>query len=215
MKTTQKTKQCAKCGEVRSIDHFLYHATRAQSIAWGYAGSVLLQLESKNCKACRPKRKPPSKLNAKQLHNKTISGDMNLYISKKLREKRKLKAHDAQSKAVTRRWHTQWNKDLTTILAPIAKEIISARNAWKYARATGYTYRAEFFFEYMGGLQQAVNMERLSQLKYPRRRDTSAGWAALIPKALIQKTKDTWHALPDEDKQKTKTPLLVLYRDES
>ena len=213
MSVTTKTKRCAKCGEVRSIDHFLYHATRAQSQAWGYAGSVLLQLESKNCKACRPKRKPPSKLSDKELHNKSISGDMNSFIVKHLRQERKLKAHNAQSLAARKRWVKQWQADLTAQLAPIAKEIISARNAWKYARNAGHTYRAEFFFEYMGGLKSAVNTARLTFLKNPRR-PANAGWAEHIPAALIQKTKDLWNGLPDEDKQKVKTPMLVLYRAE-
>ena len=129
-----QTKTCAKCGESHPIAHFTYLATLAQSKAWGRAGNVRMSLESKNCKACRPKRKPPTKLSAKEIHNKVQTGDMNALVAKHLREKQAQKERNAQAKAARYRWLKEWKAELKKALAPITKEIVSARNAWEYAR---------------------------------------------------------------------------------
>ena len=92
-------KTCAKCGESHPLNQFTYLATYAQSKAWGRAGNVRMEITSKLCKACRPKRKPTSKLTKKDLHNKVQTGDLNSFVALKLREKQALDAHNKQGMA--------------------------------------------------------------------------------------------------------------------
>ena len=75
-------KTCAKCGESHPLKQFTYLATYAQSKAWGRAGNVRMEIISKLCRNCRPKRKPVSRLTKKEMHNKVQSGDMNAFIAK-------------------------------------------------------------------------------------------------------------------------------------
>ena len=207
-----QTKTCAKCGESHPIAHFTYLATLAQSKAWGRAGNVRMSLESKNCKACRPKRKPPTKLSAKEIHNRVQTGDMNNFIADKLREKRQRDAHNKQGMASRKRWLKEWKAELKTALAPITKEIVSARNAWEYAEDKGYVAKAEFYFEYVTLLKRAKTHAGYSHELHPRR-PASAEWADYIEPEVFTRVRDMWAALPPVYKH-SRIPLLITYRPE-
>ena len=172
-------KTCAKCGESRPLNEFTYLATLAQSKAWGRAGNVRMTLESKNCKDCRPKRKPVSKLSAKEIHNKVQSGDMNALMAKHLRIRQQQDEHNNQSMSSRKRWLRMWKAELKEALKPITREIISARNAHLYARRNGYVDKAEFYFEYMGLLMHEKTHADMEYTIRPRR-PASARWADYI-----------------------------------
>ena len=205
-----QTKTCAKCGESHPIAHFTYLATLAQSKAWGRAGNVRMSLESKNCKACRPKRKPPTKLSAKEIHNRVQTGDMNNFIADKLREKRQRDAHNKQGMASRNRWYSEWKAELKDALMPITREIVSARNAWIYAKEKGYVDKAEFYFEYMGLLQKAKNWAEMNQMTNPRR-PISARWDDYIEPEIFTRVREMWAALPPVYKH-SRIPLLIKHR---
>ena len=206
-----QTKTCAKCGESHPIAHFTYLATLAQSKAWGRAGNVRMTIESKNCKACRPKRKPTTKLTKKDLHNKVQTGDMNSFIADKLREKRQRKAHNAQAKAARYRWVKEWKEELKTALAPITKEIIHARKVWQYARDKGYVDKAEFYFEYHGMLKHEKTHAEMSYMLTPRR-PASSRWADYISDAVFTRVREMWAVMPPIHKYTSRLPLLIKHR---
>jgi hypothetical protein len=105
-----------------------------------------MEVTSKLCKACRPKRKPTSKLTKKDLHNKVQTGDLNAYLADKLLIVRQRDAHNKQAIASRKRWLKAWKVELRTALAPITREIISAKRAYEYARAKGYGGKDKFYF---------------------------------------------------------------------
>ncbi len=203
-------KTCAKCGESRPLKDFTYLATYAQSKAWGRAGNVRMELTSKNCKDCRPKRKPVAKLSAKEIHNRVQTGDMNALMAKHLREKQAQDEHNKQAIASRRRWLKVWKAELAEALKPITYEIVSARNAWMYARRNGYVDKATFYHEYMGMLQLAKNRVEFNHALRPRR-PASARWADYIDDAIFAKTREMWAVLPPVYKH-SKIPLLITYR---
>jgi hypothetical protein len=170
-----------------------------------------MTLESKNCKACRPKRKPTSKLTKKDLHNKVQTGDMNNFVADKLREKRQQDAHNKQGMASRKRWEKQWKVELKTALAPITREIVSARSAWTYAKDKGFVDKAEFYHEYVTLLKRAKTYAGYSHALHPRR-PASAMWADYIEPEVFTKIRDMWAALPPVHKH-SKIPLLIAYRD--
>jgi hypothetical protein len=153
-------KICAKCGQQHPLAHFKYRATYAQSKAWGRAGNVRMELESKNCRTCRPKRKPPTKLSAKEIHNKVQTGDMNVFMAKHLREKQAQDERNKQAMAARKRWEKQWKAELKEALAPLTKEITRARKAWEYAYDKGYVDKANFYQEYGELLRRAKEYKR-------------------------------------------------------
>ena len=205
-------KTCAKCGESRPLNDFTYLATYAQSKAWGRAGNVRMTLESKNCKACRPKRKPPTKLSAKEIHNRVQTGDMNVLVAKHLREKQAQDERNKQAMAARKRWLKVWKAELADVLAPIKWEIVSARNAWMYARRKGYVDKATFYHEYMGLLKKAKGGAELEHALRPSR-PPSSRWADYISPEVFTRVRDMWAALPPVYKH-SRTPLLIKYRPE-
>ena len=203
-------KTCAKCGESRPLNDFTYLATYAQSKAWGRAGNVRMTLESKNCKACRPKRKPPTKLSAKEIHNRVQTGDMNVLVAKHLREKQAQDERNKQAMAARKRWLKVWKAELAEALKPLTYEIISARNTWHYARGKGYVDKAEFYFEYGALLRHEKTHAEMSFMLTPSR-PVSARWADYISPAVFTRVRDMWAVLPPVYKH-SKIPLLITYR---
>jgi hypothetical protein len=170
-----------------------------------------MTIESKNCKACRPKHKPRTKLTKKDLHNKVQTGDMNNFIADKLREKRQRNAHNAQAKAARNRWLKEWKAELKEALAPITKEIIHARKAWEYARDKGYTHKAEFYFEYHGLLKHEKTHAEMGYMLTPRR-PASARWEDYIGDAVFTRVRDMWAVMPPIHKYTSRIPLLIKHR---
>ena len=206
-------KTCAKCGESRPLKEFTYLATYAQSKAWGRAGNVRMTLESKNCKACRPKRKSVNQLTKKDIHNRVRSGDMNMFTAKILLSKQMLAERNKQAIASRKRWLKDWKAELAEALKPITYEIISARNTWHYARGKGYVDKAEFYFEYYAMLKHEKTHAEMSHMLKPRR-PPSARWAHYISPAVFTRIRDMWAALPPVYKH-SKIPLLITYRPEA
>jgi len=205
-------KTCAKCGESRPLNEFTYLATYAQSKAWGRAGNVRMTLESKHCKNCRPKRKPVSKLSAKEIHNRVQSGDMNALMAKHLREKQAQNESNKQGMSARKRWLKAWKVELRTAIAPITREIISAKRAWEYARDKGYIDKATFYHEYHGLLMHEKTHAEMSFMLKPSR-PPSSRWADYISPAVFTRVREMWAGLPPIYKA-GKIPLLITYRPE-
>jgi hypothetical protein len=171
-----------------------------------------MELTSKNCKDCRPKRKAVNQLTKKDLHNKVQSGDMNSYVAQQLRIKQQQDAHNKQAIASRKRWLKVWKAELADALEPIKWEIVSARNAWMYARRNGYVDKATFYHEYMGLLKHEKTHAEMSYLLTPRR-PISARWADYISPFVFTRVRDMWAVLPPVYKH-SKIPLLITYRPE-
>jgi hypothetical protein len=169
-----------------------------------------MEITSKLCKACRPKRKPTSKLTKKDLHNKVQTGDLNAYLAQNLLIVRQRDAHNKQGMAARKRWLKAWKAELKEALAPITKEIASARKAWEYARDKGYIDKAEFYFEYHGLLKHEKTHAEMSYMLTPRR-PVSARWADYIGDAVFSRVREMWAALPPVYKH-SRIPLLIKHR---
>lgn len=203
-------KTCAKCGESRPLNDFTYLATYAQSKAWGRAGNVRMEITSKLCKACRPKRKPTSKLTKKDLHNKVQTGDLNAYLADKLLIVKQRDAHNKQAIASRKRWLKVWKVELRTALAPITREIASARKAWEYAKDKGYVDKAEFYFRYHAILKHEKAHTEYSYMTNPRR-PPSARWADYLHPNVFAIVREMWAGLPPVYKH-SRIPLLIKHR---
>ena len=169
-----------------------------------------MTLESKNCKVCRPKRKSVSQLTKKEILNKVRSGEMSIFTAKILRSKQMLAERNKQAIASRKRWLKAWKAELTEILKPITKEIISARNTWLYARDKGYVDKAEFYFEYHAMLKHEKTHAEMSHMLKPSR-PLSSRWAYYISPMVFTRVREMWTALPPIYKQ-SRTPLLIKHR---
>jgi hypothetical protein len=169
-----------------------------------------MEITSKLCKACRPKRKPTSKLTKKDLHNKVQTGDLNAYLAQNLLIVRQRDAHNKQAIASRKRWLKVWKVELRTALAPITREIVSAKRAYEYARNKGYGGKDKFYFEYHAILKHEKAHIELSHATNPRR-PQSARWADYLGDNVFTIVREMWARLPPIYKA-GKIPLLIKYR---
>ena len=172
-----------------------------------------MTLESKNCKDCRPKRKSVNQLTKKEIHNRVRSGDMNMFTAKILRSKQILAERNKQAIASRKRWLREWKVELRTALAPITREIVSAKRAYEYARAKGYGGKDKFYFEYHAILKHEKAHVEYSYMTNPRR-PQSARWADYLGDNVFTIVREMWAALPPVFKT-GKIPLLIKHRPEA
>ena len=66
---------CPKCNTVKPLKSFKKLATPSQMRAWGKEGNVRMTLTMTNCKECRPKPRPLSKLSPAEIKERIISGE--------------------------------------------------------------------------------------------------------------------------------------------
>jgi len=137
---------------------------------------------------------------------------MNVLVAKHLREKQAQDERNKQAMAARKRWLKVWKAELADVLAPIKWEIVSARNAWMYARRKGYVDKATFYHEYMGLLKHEKTHAEMQHLLKPSR-PPSSRWADYISPEVFTRVRDMWAALPPIFKE-SKIPLLITYRPE-
>ena len=172
-----------------------------------------MEITSKLCKACRPKRKSVNQLTKKEIHNRVRSGDMNMFTAKILRSKQILAERNKQAIASRKRWLKAWKAELAEALKPLTKEIVSARNAYLYAKDKGYVDKAEFYFRYHAILKHEKAHIELSHATNPRR-PQSARWADYLADNVFTIVREMWAALPPVFKT-GKIPLLIKHRPEA
>ena len=67
---------CPKCNLVKPLKSFKKLATPSQMRAWGKEGNVRMTLTMTNCKECRPKPIPLSKLSPAKIKERIASGEI-------------------------------------------------------------------------------------------------------------------------------------------
>lgn len=205
-----QNKICAKCGESHPPSIFKYRATYAQSKAWGRAGNVRMEIESKLCRNCRPKRKAVNKLTKKELHNKVQTGDINAFLARQAAAKLARDAKNKQAISSRKRWLKLWKAELKEALEPITREIVSARKIWEYAKDKGYVDKADFYFRYHAILKHEKNHVEYAHMTTPSR-PPSSRWADYLHPNVFAIVREMWATLPPIYKH-SHIPLLIKYR---
>lgn len=117
-------KTCAKCNKTLPLSAFKRLLTLAETKARGKDGNRRMVVESKNCRACQPKRKPPRKLTRKELVSRATSGDLHPTRAKLILAKRAADLNAKKSHGRRQAWDDLRAKLWTTlVLAPLSLEI--------------------------------------------------------------------------------------------
>ena len=85
------TRTCITCKQTLPSNLFKYRATREEAKRKGLSGNTTAWVESNRCKACRPKRKPPSRLTRNELANRVTAGDVSPIEAERILNERELK----------------------------------------------------------------------------------------------------------------------------
>ena len=114
--TEVREKQCIKCGATKPNAQFKRRLSLAQTraVLRNPNATTNYIADSKMCKDCQPKRKPPRKLTAKEIRTRISNKDMHHITGERLLEKKREEVIQGRSKVMRQYWETKKNE-------PIAK----------------------------------------------------------------------------------------------
>lgn len=103
---TVREKQCTKCKQFKPITQFKRRLTLAQSRAMLRNPNLTTNYvaDSKLCKDCQPKRKPPSKLTIKEIRTRITNKDMHHITGEALLNKKRQEINEGRSRVMRQTW---------------------------------------------------------------------------------------------------------------
>jgi hypothetical protein len=120
-----REKQCIKCGATKPTSQFKRRLSLAQSRAVLHNPNVTTNYmaDSKLCKDCQPKRKPPRLLTNKEIRNRITDGDLRRGLGEAILEKRKEILPQRRSKVMKERWQKVKDEPIKQLKAHIQKQV--------------------------------------------------------------------------------------------
>jgi hypothetical protein len=114
---TVREKQCPKCGETKPSTQFKRRLSLAQSRAVLRNPNITTNYmaDSKLCKACQPKRKPPRKLSIKEIRTRITNKDMHYITGEMLLEKKKQAIVKGRSRVMKETWEKRKTQPYKTL----------------------------------------------------------------------------------------------------
>jgi len=202
---------CPSCHTVKPMSKFKRKLTRAQAYARGYTGAVLVEIESKFCVECRPKRKSTRKLTKKELMNKMATSDLNELTVKLELKRRHTEARALQRRAVNARWDRVRAKPWMDLVKDINEEITAVKHQRYYADKRGVMDLHKFAEAY-----EQVLIKQRAQFRIYARTQNKKGdappeswwWPDYIKHDNIEEIKKLWMEIPAARQQLTRVPLV-------
>lgn len=136
---TVREKQCPKCGETKPNAQFKRRLSLAQSRAVLRNPNVTTNYmaDSKFCKACQPKQKPPRLLTDKEIRNRITNGDMRRGLGEAILAKRKEILPQRRARVMKEHWQKIKAEPIIQLKAHIQKQVAkfaSRHRGAKYLR---------------------------------------------------------------------------------
>ena len=103
---TVREKQCIKCGATKPSKEFKRRLSLAQSRAMLRNPNITTNYiaDSKLCKDCQPKRKPPRKLSVKEIRTRLTNKDMHHITGELLLQKKRESIIQGRSRVMKETW---------------------------------------------------------------------------------------------------------------
>jgi hypothetical protein len=122
---TSRTKQCVKCGETKPTKEFKRRLSLAQSKAFLRNPNITTNYmaDSKLCKACQPKRKPPRLLTDKEIRTRITNGDLRTALGEAILQKRKQTLPQRRSKVMKEHWQKVKTEPIQQTKKHIAQQV--------------------------------------------------------------------------------------------
>lgn len=128
-------KHCSKCNTVQEMAAFRRYLTTAEAKAHGYSGERRVQIETKHCKDCRPRRRRnPETFTTAELKDKLKRGEIQAPLVQALEKIRTARARTRMRAAVVARWDKVKMAQYQELLAQLRDEILTVTQQRKHAR---------------------------------------------------------------------------------
>ena len=210
--------QCAKCNQIKPRSSFKKQTTHAQAKGWGKSGRFKLEVFSKNCEKCRPKLRPPRKLNPKELRTRAVNGDLRLgavVIEDKIKQriqdgKDGIRRGINKKMAKTKRhaWQPMW-ENLCTARTKARKrmEFLKSGRATPPPSVSVISYAESVLFL----LRQTAETIRHNKRWAEPLPENTTTWTDLLTKEDIDHIQTLLEAIPHQERVKMRhTSILSL-----
>lgn len=122
---TLKTKTCTSCGETKPSKEFKRRLSIAQSraVLRNPKINTNYMADSKLCKSCQPKRKPPRLLTDKEIRNRITDGDIRTALGEAILAKRKKALPLRRAKVMKEHWQRRKTEPLHQLKKYIGQQV--------------------------------------------------------------------------------------------
>jgi hypothetical protein len=122
--TEVREKQCSKCKQTKPSKEFKRRLSIAQTraVLKNPNATTNYMADSKLCKDCQPKLKPPRLLTNKEIRNRITDGDLRRGLGEAILSKRKEILPKRRSKIMKERWQKVKNEPIKQLKAHIQKQ---------------------------------------------------------------------------------------------
>lgn len=213
---------CPSCNEVKPMKDFKTKSTIAQARAWGYKQAI--DITTKRCKACRPKKKP-HELSLKEIHNRIATGDLKGgVIGEAIKRKRIADGRRRMREGVINRWaqsrreywHTLYDdtileyKRTRSSLYAKSKEKLMDTKPELYAF---YNYYLSVLSKVRGVLmlnaKHGEPIPKQKKAKKDKGHNSVPTWHSMAEPQQIQDLHRLWGSIPIEHKLRLTLPELL------
>jgi hypothetical protein len=205
---------CSSCQTVKPPEKFKRRLSRAQSAARGYAGNVLLVIDSKLCTSCQPRPKPPKRMSKKELLNKVASGDMNELTAQLELKRRHAEARAAQRRAADAMWDKKRAAPWRFMVGRVSKEIEGVRYQQAYYKKRGTPEVLAFLSSYRTALDKLRAYLRVQATKSSLRHSTPPDthwWPAMMDKDEREAVSVAWQGIDSKTRILMRQPLFLQW----
>jgi len=202
---------CPSCQVVKPMTQFMRRLSRAQAMARGYAGNVLVDVESSLCKSCQPKRKPPSKLSNKELLSRVSTGDLNKFTYDLTIKRRHAEAKAEQRRAAYTRWEKVRAKPWMYLVQEMNREITAVKHQRYYADKRGVPDLLAFAIFYENELVKLRAWLRMCARTKTKKSDAPPEhmwWPRYVEPDIKDQVRVLWEAIPVDRRMGTRMPLI-------
>jgi hypothetical protein len=127
---TVRQKTCTKCKQTKPSAQFKRRLSLAQTRAVLKNPNITTNYmaDSKLCKACQPKRKPPRKLTAKEIRTRITNKDMHYVTGELLLEKKREGVNQGRSRVMREYWQGKKAEPLNLLKKNLQDQLKRIRN---------------------------------------------------------------------------------------
>lgn len=133
---TVREKTCIKCGQTKPSAQFKRRLSLAQSRAVLHNPNITTNYmaDSKLCKACQPKRKPPRKLTAKEIRTRITNKDMHFITGELLLEKKREEVNQGRSRVMREYWQDKKSEPNKKLRRHLQQQVAKYGNRYRASK---------------------------------------------------------------------------------
>jgi hypothetical protein len=218
------TLRCPKCRQDKPRSAFKRYLTPAEAKYRGYSGERRVQIETRNCDECRPRRrKNIESFTTAELKKKAKRGEISPVLAALVEKNRTAQALAAQTAAANKRWEQVRLGQWKAYIEEVTKEIRGVMQQRKHARRTcegnpdpAVLKKAAPIIAYCDGyldILQRLKADLFLTMRRGNLKAPTTAWTDAVTAAEKTQVAALWSAIePNKAAQMKKPAIYASYR---